>query len=116
MTVSKMFRVTTITSLLIALSLDLGCETTRHSVSPDAGGQAAAESAPSSFASTRTAPSRKKTNASVSSTKHPYAQKTDREGFVVSPYAKFDNPINVSGIKRGSQVKCPYTGKIFLVP
>jgi hypothetical protein len=37
-------------------------------------------------------------------------------GMVFSPYAEDKGQVDVSGIKRGTKIKCPYTGKIFRVP
>ncbi|MDK3161927.1 hypothetical protein QPK87_36060 [Kamptonema cortianum] len=42
--------------------------------------------------------------------------RTQKPGFVISPYAMYDEPIDVSGLPAGTEVKCPYTGKIFIVP
>jgi uncharacterized Zn-finger protein len=39
-----------------------------------------------------------------------------RPGFVYSPYADKSHMVDVSGLSAGTQVKCPYTGKIFRVP
>jgi hypothetical protein len=39
-----------------------------------------------------------------------------RPGFVKSPYAKSSGFVDVRGVRRGSNVKCPYTGKIFICP
>jgi hypothetical protein len=37
-------------------------------------------------------------------------------GMVLSPYAADKGQVDVSGINRGTKIKCPYTGKIFRVP
>jgi hypothetical protein len=37
-----------------------------------------------------------------------------KKGFVYSPFA--DKEVDVVGLKRGTKVKCPYTGKVFKVP
>lgn len=39
-----------------------------------------------------------------------------RPGFILSPYAPSNKPIDVRTVRRGQKVKCPYTGKIFIVP
>lgn len=42
--------------------------------------------------------------------------RTQKPGFVISPYAIYEEPIDVTGLPSGSEVKCPYTGRIFIVP
>lgn len=39
-----------------------------------------------------------------------------KTGLVKSPYARYAGEVDVKGIPSGTQVKCPYTGKIFIVP
>lgn len=40
----------------------------------------------------------------------------EKPGFITSPYAPDSGFVDVRGIPSGSEVKCPYTGKLFLVP
>jgi hypothetical protein len=37
-------------------------------------------------------------------------------GLVRSPFAGPERLVDVSGIAAGTPVKCPYTGRVFLVP
>ena len=47
----------------------------------------------------------------------PYAKPVpDKEGYVYSPYTQDNVWIDVRGFKRGTEVKDPWTDKIFLVP
>ena len=49
--------------------------------------------------------------------KYPYAIPVkDKPGFVTSPYAPDSGYIDVRGFPKGTEVKDPYTQKIFLVP
>ncbi len=47
---------------------------------------------------------------------YPYAVKTKWTGLVKSPYAQDKQLVDVSTISSGSAARCPYTGKIFIVP
>lgn len=40
----------------------------------------------------------------------------NKPGFIASPYAPYSRAVDVRGFPSNSPVKCPYTGKIFLVP
>jgi hypothetical protein len=47
----------------------------------------------------------------------PYGIKVpSKPGFVLSPHDKSARIVDVQGIASGTKVKCPYTGKTFLVP
>jgi len=48
---------------------------------------------------------------------HPYATPVPgKPGFVISPFAQYSGYVDVRGFPPGMEVKCPYTGKVFLVP
>lgn len=39
-----------------------------------------------------------------------------RPGFVTSPYAQYERVVDVRGFPSGTEVKDPYTGKLFVTP
>ncbi len=39
-----------------------------------------------------------------------------KAGFIYSPYAKTEGLVDVQGYAPGTKVKCPYTGKVIIVP
>lgn len=48
---------------------------------------------------------------------YPYAQPVPgKQGFVTSPYAPYSGYVDVRGFPPGTEVKDPYTQKVFLVP
>ncbi len=47
----------------------------------------------------------------------PYGKRVpDKKNLVYSPFAKKSQVVNVEGLAAGTKVRCPYTGKLFLVP
>ena len=65
-------------------------------------------------------PSESKTPANpttVEKKDYPYGKTVQgKAGFVTSPYAPYSGYVDVRGFPPGTEVKDPYTGKIFLVP
>jgi hypothetical protein len=54
---------------------------------------------------------------SPNASKYPKAQPIPgKPGLVKSPFAPYAGEVDVSGLKSGQAAKCPYTGKIFIVP
>ena len=57
------------------------------------------------------------TSPSVTTNEYPSAIPIpDKPGFVTSPYAPNQVPVDVRGYPSGSTVRCPYTNKIFVIP
>jgi hypothetical protein len=63
------------------------------------------------------APSPTPTTTSSNSGSIPYATPVPgKPGHVISPYAPYAGYVDVRGFATGMEAKCPFSGKIFLVP
>jgi hypothetical protein len=54
--------------------------------------------------------------AAQSTPKFPKGMSSGKKGFVKSPYAEHAGLVDVQGFPAGTVVKCPFTGKNFIVP
>jgi hypothetical protein len=98
--------------------------TTGETATPDNGGPIAPPPPPppgdtGNGAETATGPGTTGTNAPSPDVKkdYPYGQPVPgKPGFVTSPYAPYSGYVDVRGFPPGTEVKDPYTQKVFLVP
>lgn len=74
-------------------------------------------SSPPPVAKPEVAPATPETSSVVTRADLPFGTPvTGKPGFITSPWAPDAGQVDVRGFPAGTEVKCPYTGKMFLVP
>lgn len=61
-------------------------------------------------------PSSNSSTAAQPTPKYPKGLSSGKKGYVKSPYAEHAGLVDVQGFPAGTVVKCPFTGKNFIVP